>query len=159
MRWQLDAHDVAPATCTLQVDCAWLFASSIFPFPLSLSLSGCTTLSAVVLQVGFTTLAVELGVYVRRTRKAPPGRSDDGDATAPLPAPWNKAYAAGELGFDHTESSWLRRALHRGNVSKSFSAKTRQPNAQCICAARIAGVASIWVHFSFIVWNRPASSI
>ena len=69
MRWQLDAHDVAPATCTLQVDCAWLFASSIFPFPLSLS--GCTTLSAVVLQVGFTTLAVELGVYVRGTRKAP----------------------------------------------------------------------------------------
>ena len=36
MRWQLDAHEVAPATCTLQVDCAWLFASSIFPFPLSL---------------------------------------------------------------------------------------------------------------------------
>lgn len=132
MRWQLDAHEVEPATCALQVDCAWLFASSIFPFPLSLSLSlsGCTTLSAVVLQVGFTTLAVELGVYVRGTRKAPPGRSDDGDATAPLPAPWNKAYAAGELGFDHAESSWLRRALHRGNVSKFFF-QLRLDNQTC----------------------------
>ena len=75
-------------------------------------------------------MAVELGVYVRGTRKAPPGRSDDGDATAPLPAPWNKAYAAGELGFDHAESSWLRRALHRGNVSKFFF-QLRLDNQTC----------------------------
>ena len=158
MRWQLDAHEVEPATCALQVDCAWLFASSIFPFPLSLSLwlydlerSGPTS--------RIHHLGGRVGRLCAGNAEGPPGKSDDGDATAPLPAPWNKAYAAGELGFDHTESSWLRRALHRGNVSKSFSAKTRQPNAQCICAARIAGVASIWVHFSFIVWNRPASSI
>ena len=146
MRWQLDAHEVEPATCALQVDCAWLFASSIFPFPLSLSLwlydlerSGPTS--------RIHHLGGRVGRLCAGNAEGPPGKSDDGDATAPLPAPWNKAYAAGELGFDHTESSWLRRALHRGNVSKFFSAKTRQPNAQCICAARIAGVASVWVHF------------
>lgn len=38
-----------------------------------------------------------------------------------------------------------------------FSAKTRQPNVQCICAARIAGVASVGPFFFYSM--EPASVI